>query len=487
MIKRKIKKRLTHRHRSFLLLAAGILVAVGFISVSSILFQPDNELFYFVDSKYAGVKTKYESNTSASQSSTIEYPVFKNSAVTQYVADAITAARQSITRPNPYELSAQPEHFAERVSYQITYNNKRFVSVIVYLLYDGDRSEPQSQTLYWTFDMRSGNVVTLSDLFAQSPDAMARSVIYVRNKIAANYRQHGMQASPEYLRELVTPASIQNFVVLDKQTLEFPFAQATNSEKPAPLTARLPIANLQLFLQNDIARSMLDVSPIDSAHAFDDTAKPIAPTAAAASLQCSTTKKCISLTYDDGPGIHTPELLTILKRNKVHATFFVIGRNAARSPDTLKRAINDGHLIGNHSWNHPWLPTKSEKQILDELTQTNTIIQKYTNKPVRYARPPYGAIDNKTYRVYKSLSLSAVFWSVDTRDWADRNASIVCNRVVAGARSGGIVILHDIHQSTVQATQCIIDNLKKRNYSFVTVDELLGEVAEPGNGYNRAE
>jgi peptidoglycan/xylan/chitin deacetylase (PgdA/CDA1 family) len=167
--------------------------------------------------------------------------------------------------------------------------------------------------------------------------------------------------------------------------------------------------------------------------------------------------------------------------------FFVIGRNAARSPDTLKRAINDGHLIGNHTWNHPWLPTKSEKQITDELTQTNTIIQKYTNKPVRYARPPYGAIDNKTYRVYKSLSLSAVFWSVDTRDWADRNASIVCNRVVAGARSGGIVILHDIHQSTVQATQCIIDNLKKRNYSFVTVDELLGEVAEPGHGYNRAE
>jgi peptidoglycan/xylan/chitin deacetylase (PgdA/CDA1 family) len=279
--------------------------------------------------------------------------------------------------------------------------------------------------------------------------------------------------------------------VLNKNTLEFPFGRGVVSpERAGNISVKLGTSNLQLFLQNSVAKEILDVTPIGSAHitaeteteAEDESSAQITP-----SDSCQAPKRCIALTYDDGPTSHTPELLATLKRHHAKATFFTVGKNVVKFPDIVKQIDHEGHTIGNHSYSHYAFPSLAEARIVSEITRTNEVLQKTIGKTPKFVRPPYGAVDSKTYHALRQLNMSAILWSVDTRDWADRDSEIVCNRVIAGARPGAIVIMHDIYPTGVRATECILKALKKRSYNFVTVDTLLENAVQPGKGYYRVD
>ncbi|MDA2814686.1 polysaccharide deacetylase family protein [Nocardiopsis sp. RSe5-2] len=192
--------------------------------------------------------------------------------------------------------------------------------------------------------------------------------------------------------------------------------------------------------------------------------------------------KCVALTFDDGPGARTPDLLDTLAEYDAPATFFQTGRTIDKYPETVRRAYAEGHEIGNHTINHPDLTTLDEAGVRDELAPVNERIRRETGSVPVLMRPPYGATDDTVAEVSADLGLAQILWNVDTEDWKDRDAEIVAERAIEGAEPGAIILMHDIHGTTVDAVPAILEELTDQGYTFATVSQMLGET-EPGESY----
>jgi peptidoglycan/xylan/chitin deacetylase (PgdA/CDA1 family) len=180
---------------------------------------------------------------------------------------------------------------------------------------------------------------------------------------------------------------------------------------------------------------------------------------------------CVALTFDDGPDIKlTPQLLTTLEEKGVPATFFVLGNRAATWPDLVAREYRDGYEVGNHSWDHPHLTKLSADAALLELTRTDDIIAKITGQVPVLTRAPYGQLSD---HIAQLSNRTFVAWSVDTLDWRYPNADRIVETAVSKATDGSIILMHDIHPTTIVAVPRVIDGLLARGFRLVTVSELL--------------
>lgn len=192
--------------------------------------------------------------------------------------------------------------------------------------------------------------------------------------------------------------------------------------------------------------------------------------------------KCVALTYDDGPGGGTPALLDTLAEYDARATFFVTGYPLMENPTTLRRTYAEGHEIANHTLSHPDLSTLGAGSARNDLEVVQALVQREVGYTMDLMRPPYGATDGGVASVTEELGLAQILWSVDTHDWRDRDASVVADRALDGAEDGAIILMHDIHDTTISASHEIIRELDSRGYTMVTVTQLLG-TTEPGEEY----
>jgi peptidoglycan/xylan/chitin deacetylase (PgdA/CDA1 family) len=205
----------------------------------------------------------------------------------------------------------------------------------------------------------------------------------------------------------------------------------------------------------------------------------------------------IALTFDDGPNPpYTNEILELLERENVHATFFVVGRAVSAYPQTVRREASDGDAIGNHTWNHAHLIVLDAAHIDRSLERTDAAVEKAAGVKPEIMRPPFGARDWLVLQEARRLGYVPVMWSVPlARDWNDPEPETIAHRILRYARNGSIIVLHDgnrgmlcaqVHpeaspcnrQSTVAATKLIIDSLKKKGYRFVTIPQLLRSISE---------
>ena len=179
----------------------------------------------------------------------------------------------------------------------------------------------------------------------------------------------------------------------------------------------------------------------------------------------------IALTFDDGPSAAwTPALLDGLKERGVKATFFLIGENADKNPEIVKRMAEEGHLIGNHTYHHVELTKVTEKEARSELADTSAVIVRITGKEPEYMRPPFGAWQRK---LEQEIRMLPVLWTIDPLDWTTENQDEIVNKVVTEAEENDIILLHDCYKSSVEAGLRIVDILQEEGFVFVTVDELL--------------
>ncbi len=195
-------------------------------------------------------------------------------------------------------------------------------------------------------------------------------------------------------------------------------------------------------------------------------------------------EKCVALTFDDGPGVDTPKLLDILKTENVPATFLLVGKAVATYPDSVAREFKEGHALGAHTWNHPQLTKLPDDKVASEITSTVDAIKKAApDAQVTFTRPPYGAINSRVNAVLKSLNHAALLWDVDTLDWKNRNSNAVLAEVQKQTKPGSIILMHDIHATTIQAVPEIIKYLRSQGYTMVTVPEMFGGSLTPGKIY----
>lgn len=180
--------------------------------------------------------------------------------------------------------------------------------------------------------------------------------------------------------------------------------------------------------------------------------------------------KVVALTFDDGPSAATtPRLLDILGGRNVKATFFVLGTMARQAPDILRREAAEGHEVASHTPYHTQQTLLSAAQVRAEALEMDQIFTDILGTVPPFTRPPYGSYNQM---VQDAMGQPLILWSVDPRDWQYRDAATVCNNVVSGTFDGAVILVHDIHASTVDAVPCIIDTLKARGYEFLTVSEL---------------
>ncbi len=194
-----------------------------------------------------------------------------------------------------------------------------------------------------------------------------------------------------------------------------------------------------------------------------------------------TTRRAVALTFDDGPDpAVTPRVLDALKELGVHATFFVIGERARAHPELVRRIADEGHLIGNHSWNHAALPFRTRNSITADLTRTQDAIELACGVRPTWFRPPYGLRDPRVLDVARELGLRTTLWSSSPRDWQDPGVDTLIERTLSVIEPGDIVLLHDGsaeraggHPDTAAALPRLVRELRERGYEAIRLDEIL--------------
>ncbi|WP_399931676.1 polysaccharide deacetylase family protein [Streptomyces kanamyceticus] len=195
--------------------------------------------------------------------------------------------------------------------------------------------------------------------------------------------------------------------------------------------------------------------------------------------------KCVALTFDAGPSENTPRLLKILKKEKVPATFFTLGKNhIVKYPELVKQMDAEGHEVASHTWSHKILTKIDLDEAREELERPNKAIEKLIGKKPTLMRPPQGRTNEDINKLSKELGLSEVLWTVTAKDYTTDDSKLIQQRVIDQTKRDGIILLHDIYKGTVPAVPGVIAELKKRGYVFVTVSQLLAPgKAEPGKVY----
>ena len=426
---------------------------------------PSDEKYYFADSKYSGIRSKFVTRDNKREKVSIEYPITENEKINRLISESIDKIDRDFQ--NTVLLATVfDKPMTETISYQVTHNTSEALSIVVNIKQDMNGAHPASMTQFWTFDKKSGEVVGLADFTEQSDEAAEAIMSAAKDNISQTIKQ---RQQPEIdLNEIINKEALSNFIITNNgNSLAWPLGQASLLPSSyGELTITVPISSVSKYLQNPTARKLANIPK-------PPEPKPeLAPAPAAPTPAPTTGNKVIALTFDDGPGPYTAHLLDILDQYGAKATFFLIGSKVSGQSSVVRSIQARGHQLGNHSWSHPELPKLSVDQIAGEIDRTNEAIRQATGVKPSILRPPYGAVNGVVLEQLRLRNMSSILWSVDTRDWADRNSQIVCSRAVAGARPGAVILMHDIHQTSVNAVPCILSSLKQQGYSFVTIQRL---------------
>ncbi|MCR5830291.1 MAG: polysaccharide deacetylase family protein [Lachnospiraceae bacterium] len=178
----------------------------------------------------------------------------------------------------------------------------------------------------------------------------------------------------------------------------------------------------------------------------------------------------VALTLDDGPGSHAMELMDFFDSRNVKVTFFLIGCDVSNYPESVKRMVDDGHEIGNHSMNHKQLTAIKKSKALKEIEKGAKAIKKVAGVSPTVFRPPYG---DSTEAQRIAAGVPTVLWNIDTLDWKYKDADRVANEIINGASDGNIILVHEIYKTTVEGVKTAVDKLVAKGVRFVTSTTLL--------------
>lgn len=201
------------------------------------------------------------------------------------------------------------------------------------------------------------------------------------------------------------------------------------------------------------------------------------------------TKGDWALSFDDGPGQYTGEILDTLKKLNVTASFFVMGGHVAKYADFVKRAVSEGHMVGSHTWSHPHLMSLTNEQIIAELKMTDDAIANATGFRPKYIRPPYGEADDRVKAIFQAFGYKSVLWNMDTTDYAILTAKQDKTKIYqafvdantkgtdlnAKNDPGFISLQHDVYEDSINQEETIINYLRQQKFRLVPVSTCIND------------
>lgn len=259
-------------------------------------------------------------------------------------------------------------------------------------------------------------------------------------------------------------------VTADDLVVPVPLTSAADGQARHVISVLVPVRLVRPFLSGFGA----------AVHAAIASGAPFEPPSAPTGddrVDC-TLVACVSITFDDGPTSLTDGLIDTLRELRAPATFFVQGGAVDRRPDEARRLVDEGHELGNHTWSHPYLTKLPDPEVQAEIQRTQEAVHAAVGVWPRSLRPPYGDVDQ---RVRDLAGLPVIVWDVDTNDWQRPDRATLIERAVTGASRGSIVLMHDTHDSTIDAVPDIIAGLRDRGFTLATVSEQFGgALPDPG-------
>ncbi len=180
-------------------------------------------------------------------------------------------------------------------------------------------------------------------------------------------------------------------------------------------------------------------------------------------------KKMVALTFDDGPSEYSLEILDCLLENNSKATFFELGNRMKNNKEITKKLYDNGMEIGSHTYSHKYLTRISESEVLNEINSVSILFNEITNDNIKLLRAPYGSVNSK---VRELSPFPIILWNIDTKDWLYKDPSKSSPIVLEHVSDGDIILMHDVHKTTIELVKIIVPELKARGYELVTVSEL---------------
>lgn len=394
----------------------------------------------------------------------VNYPVFHQEKLDQemkrYAETALDKFKTSfseasdVDEENRYELNIDYEiiHYAKQTA-AIKFNT--------YELKGGVKGA--HQTKIFNFDFKKQHFLSIDDLFLSKKEDLQKLSQMTFEELK---KDRSLAENEHLLKQGTSPAAehYQYFAIKDRFIeFYFPAGQIAPSEQGPQVLA----------IKKTLLKGMLKPEYINKEKNKNEKKEPI-PKRKIVKLPKQSAfnpnQKAIALTFDDGPNPSTTsKILTALKENKGHATFFVLGSRVQYYPDMLNKIRKGGNEIGNHSYSHPLLTRLPLKQAVKQVEETQQIIEKASGFTPTHFRPPYGGTNGQ---INAAVNMKVTLWDVDPEDWKYRNSQYVANYILTHASSGETVLMHDIYDTSANAAVTIIKELTKQGYQLLTVSEL---------------
>lgn len=376
----------------------------------------------------------------------------------QVGASIISSAKDTIVKDITDKVEGKDQlifYYSEKGDSSLNGIENRLIKKQAYDLAHSKVVELENTTLDQIYLKEDGSIFTLDQLFTDTKKAKGKLLEDLKTTLQDKKVDQSLvdQVSADLS---AAELSSWRFAYKDSQLVLYPVKSTDNVEEIA-----MPISDFFDFIQ--------------TSYLSDKDAELYKK------VQAEKHKKVVALTFDDGPNsTTTPQALDILAKYKIKATFFVQGKNVAGNEAILKRMKSEGHEVGNHSWDHPVLTKLSLEDAKKQLTDTESAITSVLGTSSKLMRPPYGAISDD---IRNSLDLSFILWDVDSLDWKSKNEAAILAEIQRQASNGSIILMHDIHQTSVNSLPKVIEYLQGEGYSFVTVSELLGNHVKPHEIY----
>lgn len=367
----------------------------------------------------------------------INYPITEHQKIDRAITNYVNASYQDFLNQQSKNISLDS---LEELNIDYTlYQNKDLISIT---LFKTVNEEEDMQT--YTYSYKKGDFLSLED-FVSSKDiySTVNTILFERfgnvldlSLLKKNLHTTLFSIDSEYLYLYYPPHTLSN-TYLDTIMIDIPLEHLNIKQEKT------------VNVNHEVVPSEVDLEKVNSIIEMN--------------------KKVIALTFDDGPSSYTEEIISILKENDAVATFFILGNKVKTYENVLKKSLEYGNELGNHTFNHKWLTKLKDEEIKKQIQDTQDVIYETLGYTPVLFRPSYGSINK---RVRSDISLDVVLWNIDTMDWKYKSVSKIKDRATINAEDGSIILMHDTYERTKKALPEIIKTLKEKDFVFVTISEL---------------
>ncbi|RWZ58850.1 hypothetical protein EQV77_07780 [Halobacillus fulvus] len=391
---------------------------------------------------------------------TTHYPQTINNQINQTIKDYINQRESDFKQMSYHALSEgkeSPSHELH-IDFEVLHQDGFFFVVRFTEKIDVGQEPIVSQEIM-NFEKKSGNQVTNDQLFEEGADYSEALAEWTKEKVSASLREE-WEAIPSLQ---ATPENYENVAWTDQGLMLYmPTSQDISVEG-----VLLDQPEIRKWLHSDYQELFLNTEP--QAEPSDREASKQTKGVQDLAVRKSSSQKRIALTFDDGPHPeYTRQVLDVLAEHDAKATFFMIGKRVRYYPETAREVAEQGHEIGNHTWDHPRLTGLEQAEVEKQISAAQSVIKETTGETPSVIRYPFG--EKPLYSEHENLE--TVEWTSSVENWNEKAPDTIATQLLSDVEDGSVLLMYDLHPSMIEALEIVVERLADEGYQFVTVSEL---------------